>query len=204
MRYADWWERPYLFSSHQPIYLESTAHDARNLSERGFLSAIITREGEPPHERVWLARRTSERLAVQFSVGAKVTRIIISRSRTHICTQERGTPETARIYSSVCSSLRMTAPNRDAQRRTQMKLHWEMETGSRQVESGNWNANLGNWKKENGIGMRIGMALLGHRTIPCFSFVRLTCLYHSSFHGLQLLQIELCYYRYIPNILYCL
>ena len=47
----------------------------------------------------------------------------------------------------------MTAPNRDAERRTQMKLHWEMETGRRQVESGNWNANLlgnGNWKKENG------------------------------------------------------
>ena len=31
-----------------------------------------------------------------------------------------------------------------------MKLHWEMETGRRQVESGNWNANLlGKSKKEN-------------------------------------------------------
>ena len=52
----------------------------------------------------------------------------------------------------------MTGPNRDAQRRTQIKLNWEMEIGRRKVESGNWKLECefaGKWKLEKEIGCEL-------------------------------------------------
>ena len=59
------------------IYLESTAHDARNLSEQvfhGFLSARSA-EGEPPHERVCIPGSPEKSLGTTVNLSVFLARV---------------------------------------------------------------------------------------------------------------------------------